>query len=44
MEITSNKAMELWKEAISFIKSKGRDFYDNDNRVCRESFNLVLNL
>jgi thymidylate synthase (methanogen type) len=44
MEISSNKALDLWKRAILLIQDKGRDFADNDNRTCRELFNLVLNL
>jgi len=44
VEITNDKAYDLWKEAIVHIKKNGKDFADNDNRTCREVFNLVLNL
>ncbi|MCC7574158.1 hypothetical protein KO361_01040 [Candidatus Woesearchaeota archaeon] len=44
MELTSNSALDLWKRAVLLIRDNGRDFTDNDSRVCRELFNLVLNL
>ena len=44
MEITNTNAKELWKSAIDHIKENGEDFKDNDNRTCRETHNLILNL
>lgn len=44
MSITKNNARELWISAINKIKAEGKDFVDNDNRTCRELFNLTLTL
>ena len=44
MELSNTNAYELWKSAIAQINKKGEDFKDNDNRTCREVYNLVLNL
>lgn len=44
MEITKNKAKDLWQEAITLIHSEGENFKDNDNRTCQELINLTLNL
>ena len=44
MEISNNNAFDLWKSAILKIKELGEDFHDNDNRTCREVYNLTLNL
>ncbi|MFP4568373.1 MAG: thymidylate synthase [Candidatus Woesearchaeota archaeon] len=44
MEITKTNAKDLWMNAINTIEEKGRDFNDNDNRVCREINNLTLTI
>ncbi len=44
MEITKNKARDLWREAINSINERGENFNDNDNRTCQELINLTLNL
>lgn len=42
MELTNTNALELWKEALSSIKHTGRDYLDNDERICRELINMIL--
>ena len=44
MELIKNDAISLWKEVLRKVLSEGEDYTDNDGRVCREVFNLVMTL
>ncbi len=37
-------AYELWKKALIYIRDNGRDFEDEDGRICKEVFNLALKI
>ncbi len=43
-DFKSESALELWRKSLEFIMENGRDFDDEDERVCKEVFNLVLKL
>jgi thymidylate synthase len=42
--IVKDSTMDAWKEALKIALSKGKDFVDENNRTCREVFNLVLRI
>lgn len=42
--ILKRTAMEAWKEVLGYILKNGVDFIDENNRVCREVFNLLIRL
>ena len=44
MIISENNAIDAWKKALSAIKEKGKDFIDQDNRVCRQYLNLIIEI
>lgn len=44
MELHLPTAMDAWKAALHHIISKGKDFKDNDKRVCREVLNLSVTI
>ena len=44
MIINANTCIEAWKKSLKYIIDEGEDFTDNDNRVCRETLNLVVNI
>ncbi len=43
-KLDSDSTLELWRESLKLIMENGRDFNDEDERVCKEVFNLVLKL
>lgn len=42
MEIIKKNAMDAWKAALKYILEEGKDFTDREQRVCRETLNMVL--
>ncbi len=42
MEIKSTTGFEAWIKALDFILNQGRDFIDDDKRVCREVRNVLI--
>jgi thymidylate synthase len=44
MEIIKDSPVEAWKTALSFILENGRDFEDQEKRMCRQIINLMLTI
>jgi thymidylate synthase len=44
MEITAKTSLEAWKKSLRYIIESGKDFTDKDGRICREAFNLTVNI
>ncbi len=44
MEIKSETLMSAWKSALRHIIDSGRDFTDENNRICREVLNLLIEI
>jgi len=44
MEITAKNSIEAWKKSLRYILDYGKDFTDKDGRVCRETYNLTVNI
>jgi thymidylate synthase len=44
MIISEQTAIEAWKKALSMIKEKGKDFVDQDNRICRQYLNMIIEI
>jgi len=44
MELINTDAVELWRNALSLVVRQGKEFKDNENRICIEENNLVLTL
>jgi len=42
--IDKKTTTEAWKEALRLVINNGVDFMDENNRVCRESFNLLIRI
>jgi len=42
MEVKDKTASKVWKKALKYILSKGKDFTDKEERVCREILNMTL--
>lgn len=42
MEIKSETTIGAWKSSLKYILESGKDFTDENNRVCREILNLVI--
>ena len=42
MEINSETTIDAWKSTLKYILESGKDFTDENNRVCREILNLVI--
>lgn len=42
MEIKSETTISAWKSSLKYILESGKDFTDENNRVCREILNLVI--
>jgi len=42
--ITTKKTMDAWKRALNYIQDYGKNFIDENNRVCREVLNLVVEI
>ncbi len=42
MEIKSETIINAWKSSLKYIFESGEDFTDENNRVCREVLNLVI--
>lgn len=42
--IKTRNTLDAWKQALSFVLKKGKDFTDENNRVCRESMNLIIEI
>ena len=40
--IEKETCMAAWKKALSDILDGGEDFEDENNRICRELFNLKI--
>jgi len=39
--IVADNALECWKLSLDFVRNKGSDFIDQNNKQCRQSLNLV---
>ncbi len=44
MEVIAPTAMDLWKIVLSKVMTEGKDFIDDDGRICREVFNLLMTI
>ncbi len=44
MEIKSEKTIDAWKSSLRYVFESGEDFTDENNRVCREILNLVIEI
>ncbi len=44
MIIEEKTTLEAWKKALKHVLNKGIDFKDENSRICREVFNLVINI
>jgi len=42
VEIKSETTISAWKSSLKYILESGKDFTDENNRVCREILNLVI--
>lgn len=42
--ISKRTVIEAWKEALQYILKNGKDFNDENERVCREVFNLLIHV
>lgn len=42
MSIKEKTTIDAWRNALKFVKDKGNDFIDEDGRVCREVFNIYI--
>jgi len=42
VEIKSETIMGAWKSSLKYILESGKDFTDENNRICREVLNLVI--
>jgi thymidylate synthase len=42
--IVKNTAYEAWKDVLKLIMREGKNFKDDNNRICRECFNLLIRL
>lgn len=42
MEIKSETTISAWKSSLKYILESGKDFTDENKRVCREILNLVI--
>jgi hypothetical protein len=42
VEIKSETTIGAWKSGLKYILESGKDFTDENNRVCREILNLVI--
>ncbi|MGE0792625.1 MAG: thymidylate synthase [Candidatus Woesearchaeota archaeon] len=42
MEIKDKDVMQMWKKSIKHVLENGREYVDNDKRICKEVFNLML--
>ncbi len=42
MEIIAQTTMDAWKSALSVIMSHGKDFKDQEGRICREVLNMTI--
>lgn len=42
MEIKSETIKDAWKSSLRYIFESGEDFTDENNRVCREVLNLII--
>jgi len=42
--IAEKNVMECWKESLKHVFEKGKDFQDENNRTCREVFNLLIKI
>ena len=44
MIITEKTCTQVWKKSLKYIMDKGEDFKDTDMRVCREVWNMIINI
>lgn len=44
MSITKETTILAWNSALKFVFQKGKDFKDNDGRICREVLNLQITI
>ncbi len=42
--IKTKNAMDAWKECLNLILDEGKDYKDENNRVCRELLNIVVEI
>ncbi|MBU3942214.1 MAG: hypothetical protein KKF74_04855 [Nanoarchaeota archaeon] len=42
MEVKSETIKDAWKSSLKYILKSGEDFTDENNRVCREVLNLII--
>lgn len=42
--IRAKATMDAWKECLNLILEEGKDFRDENNRVCREMLNVVVEI
>ena len=42
--ISEDTAMEVWKKALSYIAEEGKEFIDQNNRICKQVLNLTLEI
>jgi thymidylate synthase len=42
--IKTKTTMNAWKECLNLILDQGKDFKDENNRVCREMLNIVVEI
>ncbi len=40
--ITGKTTLDVWKQTLKFVFEKGKDFTDEDGRLCREVLNLLI--
>lgn len=40
--IIKEYVLDAWKEALKLVLKEGKDFKDENNRICREVFNLII--
>jgi thymidylate synthase len=41
MEIQNTTTADVWKKSLRYVYENGKDFRDENNRICREVHNLV---
>ena len=44
MNINEKNCVDAWKKALKYILDEGTDFTDLDDRQCRETLNLMVNI
>ena len=42
MDIKEKTTLDAWRSALKFVKDKGNNFIDEDKRICREVFNIYI--